>query len=611
VSRAFEWILFGTVSVAAVLYGVHRHRPVRIGPWLLLAGALAALAVGDVLYAYGARTGADLCYYGMFVLVATSLLQFTRRGTVLVDRARLIDLLAFGCAAMLVVWVFVIGDNGTLGRISAADVIGGLLLVGVGVRLTLAAHGNRSAALLTLGAAGMLAGDIAYPLAPGRPAEIGYVVLYLAWGAAALHPSMARLTEPAPPRPAPWRGRSAALLAVSVATPPVVLLVEALSGGVRNGVVIAVAGAITLLLTFTRLADSVAQSSQALNRECGLREATAALVSAADLPAVDEAVRAAVGRLMPPQAVRRIVFATDDRQLALEALPTTDNGRRPRSWWVTTGRDGRSGLLRSRVALSAARVTSRPSPPAARATSRPSPPATHATSRPSPPATHATSRPSPPAPGAAAPADDEATLVCPLWLEPLAVARPSGGALVLVGRRDVLAATRDALEVLAGQAALALDRISLVEAVGRRDSDLYLRAVIRNTADIMLVIDDDQRVRYASPALRTLLGVEDLPPLTTLSDLVHPDDRIQVRQALLNEGDGVVYCALRRPDETQVLVEATYRDLREDRLVQGFVVTMRNVSKRHRADEQVPMLEHVDELPAWVNRRSARHKFRY
>jgi hypothetical protein len=103
----------------------------------------------------------------------------------------------------------------------------------------------------------------------------------------------------------------------------------------------------------------------------------------------------------------------------------------------------------------------------------------------------------------------------------------------------------------------------------------------------------------------------ELPPLATLHDLVHPDDRLQVRQALQTEGDGVVFCALRRPDDSQVLVEATYRDLREDRLVQGFVVTMRDVTNGREPGEQLPHLEHQDELPAWVNRRSAQHKFRY
>jgi PAS domain S-box-containing protein len=548
VRSAIEWIVLGAGSATAIVAGVRWHRPARIGPWLLLAAAIATLAIGDVFYAVGSRDSADLCYLAMFVLVALSLMQLTRGGALLVDRARLIDLLAFTCSALLVVWVFVIGSSGDLGSISASDVIGDLLLIGVAGRLIVAAGRNWSAALLGAGAVGMLISDVAYPLSPGMLTESGFIVLYVSWGLAALHPSMTRLTEPMPTRPRPWEGRWAALLGVSVATPPVVLLVEAVSGTVRDGLVIAVAAGITLMLTITRLADSVAQNSQALARERALRVASAALVAAADVPAVDEAVRAAVTKLVPPPAIDRIIFATDDRQLAMAALPPGDDGPHPRSWWV-------------------------------------------------------------PAPTAESPATVQ--LVCPLWLEPLAVARPSGGALALTGRREVLTSARDALEVLAGQAALALDRISLVEAVGRRDSDLYLRAVIRNTADIMLVIDEDQRIRYASPALRDLVGDDNLPPLATLTDLVHPDDRSEVRRALQSSGDGVVFCALRRPDDRQVLVEATYRDLRQDRLVQGFVVTMRDVTNGSTPDGQVVRSEHLDELPAWVNRRSAQHKFRY
>ena len=548
--HAIEWILLGAASVAAIVIGVSRHKPARIGPWLFLAASVASLAIGDVFYEVRRFGAADACYLVMFAFVVLALLQLTRGGAVLMNRARLIDLLACACATLLVLWVFVIGTRSQFGEISAADAIGSVLLMGVAGRLIAAAWFNWSAVLLAIGALGMLISDIAYPLAPNALTESGYIVLYLTWGAAALHPSMARLTAPTSIRPAPWEGRWAALLGLSVATPPLVLLIEALTGTVTDGVVIAVAGALTLVMTFTRLADSVSQNSHALHRERVLREASATLVAAADAAAVDGAVRAAVAQLLPHD-VERIAFATDDRQLTLAALPAAAAGPRPRSWWLdekSQPQDLRTG---------------------------------------------------------------EATLVCPLWLEPLAVARPNGGALVLAGRHEMLAASRDALEVLAGQAALALDRIALVEAVGRRDSDLYLRAVIRNTADIMLVIDEDQAIRYASPALRELIGASELPPFATLHDLVHPDDRGQVRRALRDEGDGVVYCALQRADQSQVLVEATYRDLREDRLVQGFVVTMRDVTKSHDPVDQVPHMDHVDELPAWVNRRSAQHKFRY
>ncbi|WP_430782206.1 diguanylate cyclase [Actinoplanes sp. G11-F43] len=544
---AIVWALLGAGSVGAILIGVRRHRPIRRAPWLLLAGSLAALSVGDVLYEYDRLPAlADTVYLAMFALVAMSLIQFTRAGSLLPDRARLIDLVAFACAAMLVLWVFAIGSGTRFQTVPAADVIGDLLLIAVALRLVAADRRNVSAYLLVGGGLAMLAGDVLYPLTHESPvAESAFALLYLAWGASALHPSMARLTEPHPARLAPWRFRDTTLLAVSAAVPPLVLVIEALSGPVRNGVVIAVTGAVTLVLTITRLADSAQQHSQALTRERALRTANTALVAAADPPAVEAAVQAAVTRLLPAGAVRRVALATDDAGLTREGLPSAPAGGGTRSWWT----------------------------------------------------------------GAAEP--DERTLICPLRLEPLAVARPSGGALMVTGRREALVAGRDALEVLAGEAALALDRITLVEAVGRRDSDLYLRAVTGNTAEIMAVVDSDHRIRYASPGLRSLTGVAEMPPLTAFDELVHPDDQEAVRRALRTEGDGKVFCALPRPDGTQVLAEVRYRDLRADRLVQGLVVTLRVVASRSDVIEPAPHHEHQGGLPAWVNRRSAQHKFRY
>src|SRR5689334_18742060 len=318
--------MLGTGSAAAIIYGVRRHRPGRIGPWLLLAGAIVASGAGDVLTALDRPGAATVCFYVMCVLVACTLLQLTRVGAILVDRARLIDLLAFACAALLVAWVLVAGEASRSENVSGAYVIGALLLLAVVARLLAAVGRNTSAVLLVVGAVGVLVSDIVQPLWPGRLSESGFVVLYLAWGASALHPSMVRLTEPAAPRPSPWLARWAALLGISVATPPVVLLVEAIHGTVADGVVIAAAGAITLLLTITRLTDSVTLNHQALTRERGLRQASAALVAAADPPAVDQAVRAAIEQLMPPAAIREVVFAIDESRLPAGTAPRPEAG---------------------------------------------------------------------------------------------------------------------------------------------------------------------------------------------------------------------------------------------------------------------------------------------
>ncbi|MEU8657562.1 diguanylate cyclase, partial [Actinoplanes philippinensis] len=342
--RAIEWVLLGSGSVGAILWGVHRHRPARRSPWLLLAGAVATLAIGDVFYAYHRMAVADTAYLMMFALVALSLLQFTRGGALLVDRARLIDLVAFACSGMLVVWVFVISVDSRFDLVSPADVIGDLLLLGVAVRLVAADRTNAAAMLLVAGSAGMLAGDVFYPLSGESPAaESAFVLLYLGWGLSALHPSMIRLTEPRPARMSPWRFRDTVLLALSAATPPCVLIIEAVSGPVRNGVVIAVTGAITLLLTITRLADAVHQHSQALSRERGLRAANTALVAAADAPAVERAVRVAVTRLLPPGSVRRVILATDDGRLSLEGLPAAPSDAGTHSWWTGTAAPSDTG----------------------------------------------------------------------------------------------------------------------------------------------------------------------------------------------------------------------------------------------------------------------------
>src|SRR3954469_18286460 len=129
------------------MIGVRWHKPARVGPWILLAGAIAGLAIGDIFYAIDAEGTAEAFYLAMFLLVAAALVQFTGFGSLLGDRARLIDLLAASCTTLLVIWVFLIGDQGQIGKISAADVIGDLVLIAVAVRLILAAGRNISAAL--------------------------------------------------------------------------------------------------------------------------------------------------------------------------------------------------------------------------------------------------------------------------------------------------------------------------------------------------------------------------------------------------------------------------------------------------------------------------------
>ncbi|MET8147898.1 hypothetical protein ACIBSW_25100 [Actinoplanes sp. NPDC049668] len=76
------------------------------------------------------------------LLLACCLPQLTRVGAILVDRARLIDLLALACSTLLMVWVVVIGDAGQIGNIPRAYVIGALLHLAVVTRPLVAVSQN-------------------------------------------------------------------------------------------------------------------------------------------------------------------------------------------------------------------------------------------------------------------------------------------------------------------------------------------------------------------------------------------------------------------------------------------------------------------------------------
>jgi PAS domain S-box-containing protein len=520
------------------------------------------MTLGDAIYGAAVTEAgdtapaiADALYFAMFPLLTAGLIMLTRAGAALRDRSRLLDLLAFGCSAALAGWAFLLGP--TLGSALSTDekstlaayTIGDLLILLAATRLLIATRRNWATVLLAAGALGALASDVSYTLAqlrtgwvPGGPGELGYLLFYAGWGAAALHPSMVELSTPVAPQPsrprtARLRGGWTVLLGLSLAIPSATLLAEALTGDVRDGVVIAAASVVTVALVVTRLADALREHRRAVARERDLREACGTMVAATDPGGVTVAMRTAVNALMTPDVDHLVVFRGNDQY----PLPPEPVRRRTRI--VATH------LLRTDLRAELDGF--------------------------------------------------DTTLVCPLV--------PGAGVLLVAAAEDALVATQDAVEVLAAQAALALDRIALTEAATRRDSDEYLRAVVRHTTDVVLVIDDDQRIRYASPSLRTVLGIEP-PPFATLRDIVDADDHDQVRRTLLLGDDARDVWSLQRPDHSRVLVEVSYRDLREDRLVRGFVITLRDITAE-RAVQQETVRRTIESSPAGQNRRSVSKKF--
>ena len=178
--------------------------------------------------------------------------------------------------------------------------------------------------------------------------------------------------------------------------------------------------------------------------------------------------------------------------------------------------------------------------------------------------------------------------VCPLIVDRRADRDPGAGASSWPPAEPALLAIQDAVEVLAAQAALALERIALTEAANRRDSDEYLRAVVQNTADVVVIIDEDQRIRYASPSAAAH-GPRHRPAAGRHAPRHRPPGRpgpgvatLTAAERLRDDAGARDVWSLRRPDGSSAGSSSrsvSYRDLRHDRIVRGIVVTMRDITE--------------------------------
>ena len=201
----------GLVAALAILGGVRLHRPARPAMWYWFAGGQLMSVLGDLVYDYYDHvlheqpypSLADVFYLASYPMVATGLVLLLRRrrggGSGLVEAA----IIATGLG--LAFWVFVLhpvaAESATTAlerwistTYPAADV---LLLVMLARLFT--APGGRTASTRLIGAAAVLvlAADTAYSLvslywdADLPVINAGFLLSYLCWAAAALHPSMA------------------------------------------------------------------------------------------------------------------------------------------------------------------------------------------------------------------------------------------------------------------------------------------------------------------------------------------------------------------------------------------------------------------------------------
>ena len=273
--------LIGFSSAAAILVGVRRHRPARPLIWWCFAAGQLLFVVGDVVYAVIEQvlhqspfpSVADGFYLGGYPVLAVGLLVLIRGRISGRDRAGLIDAAIIATGLGLLSWTFLmkpIAADPSLSLterlISLAYPLGDVLLLVMVARLA-TSPGARTVAYRLLGLALvlLLGADIGYAVLnlvssyEGGLIDAGWLLSYVVWGAAALHPSMRSLSEVAPDRAVRFSHWRLALLATTSLMAPAVLTEQGLRHQPIDVAAIVLGSVVLFLLVVLRMAGLVAK----------------------------------------------------------------------------------------------------------------------------------------------------------------------------------------------------------------------------------------------------------------------------------------------------------------------------------------------------------------
>jgi diguanylate cyclase (GGDEF)-like protein/PAS domain S-box-containing protein len=569
----FTWAGIGLSGAAAVLLGIRLHRPSRRLPWLLLSGVLVSFTAGDTTYNiltdYLGKENpfpslADGFYLAVYPMLAAALLILIRARSGGNNRAALLDALLPTAGLGLLSWVFLIApyvrDTGlTLPEklTSVAYPLGDVLALAMLLRL-FTAPGRKPASITILGAGvtGLLVTDVLYGLRQlagnwevGGPTDAGWVFFYTAIGVSALHPSMTRLTAATEQNQTVTDvgGKRIVFMSIASLIGPAVLLLQDMGGGVHDALVIAAACALMFLLVMSRVEGLLSTQRQAGARERALRRAGAMLVAAASEHDAAEALTGAVRELMPEGQPYQLYLAADN---VTPDVASADVGANYQAAMV------RVDSLRPAIAANLGGF------------------------------------------------EFALTAV-------VGTARNVGGPVrrtqaYLAATPATLRLLRPSFDALMAQAAMAIERIALTDEVNRRSSQDYFRALIRSASDVILILDEDQRIRYASPSATDVFGWPDLvgAPLTALiagtdQELLH--DLLARTRSGHGHHEGADLTAV-RADNRPLHVECGCRDLREDPTVAGLVLTIRDVTERRQLENDLTYQAFHDGLTGLANR---------
>jgi diguanylate cyclase (GGDEF)-like protein/PAS domain S-box-containing protein len=579
--HVYLWGSMGVGAAVAIVVGVIRNRPTRPAAWIVVALGVATFASGDI--SYDVLTDflhernpypsvADVFYLATYLLLAAGLIMMVRsRRRRDSDTGAALDALIITTGLGALSWIYLIQpyayatDLGMLSKLtSIAYPLGDILLLGVLLRLVFGGGTrNPSVRLLVAGAVGLFGADCIYGWIQlhgswrvGGPTDLGWVLFYVCWGAAALHPGMRDLTIERP-----WRARhlslsTMAVLCVSALIAPLALVVRQAAGFRDDGIILSTVSAVGFILVILRLIGLVRAQGVDARREQALREFSEYLVTASDRSAVWNAGVDAIVNIHASGVIGCVVTASESNRAEIVAATWPEFvGAK-----VKVSQPDQRSDLRTLALVGGLTIGGTPA--------------------------------------------------STIWTQ---LRSPEGRRtqerILLAHDRPLPIDLRAILDGVASQLFLALERVESARKVDTARNERRFQAMVQYSTDMITLLGPDLRVFYQSPAVKEILGREPEEILgLPLEDLVHPDE-VETAEAQIAKvlGGGLGSTStyefrIAHHDGQWRTLNVVITNLLDESDVGAIVLNSRDMTTRHALEQELNHQAFHDTLTGLANR---------
>jgi diguanylate cyclase (GGDEF)-like protein/PAS domain S-box-containing protein len=195
-----------------------------------------------------------------------------------------------------------------------------------------------------------------------------------------------------------------------------------------------------------------------------------------------------------------------------------------------------------------------------------------------------------------------------VFVAPLFLRDELHGLMVVASEESMPASVADSLRALSSQVALALESATLTEDLLIQQSEARFASLVKNSTDVVTVIEPDTSVRYASPSAARVLGYEpaELEGMR-FSDLLGPEDKAKIMSFLMGSGEGeghtgIMEFKITAKDGGVFFAETLRTNLLHDENVKGIVLNTRDISERKAFEEQLSHQAFHDSVTNLANR---------